>query len=63
MVADGKIIDIKIIKDMVVPITDVSFQIFEAVKEEQSLQVDCVSGATVSSKPYLKSLEVALYGK
>lgn len=62
-VADGKISDIAIVKDMMVVIPDVSSKLFDEVKSEQSLQVDAVTGATVSSKAYLKALENALSGK
>ena len=62
-VSAGKITDIQISSDMVVAIPDVSSKIFSEVKEKQSLQVDCVSGATVSSKAYLMSLENALSEK
>lgn len=56
----GRIIDIKIAKDMAIAVPDVSSKLFSRVMESQSLQVDCVAGATVSSKAYLKSLEDAL---
>lgn len=56
----GKIVSILIVKDMAVVVPEVSSQLFDRVIDSQSLQVDCVSGATVSSKAYLKSLENAL---
>jgi len=59
-VSGGKITDIKILKDMMVAIPNVSSKIFGEVIKNQSLQVDCVSGATVTSKAYLKALEEAL---
>lgn len=62
-VADGKISDIVIIKDMMVAAPEVSSKLFDEVKNEQSLQVDAVSGATVTSKAYLKALENAFSGK
>lgn len=62
-VSAGKINNIQIINDMAVVLPDVSAKVFGEVIEKQSLQVDCVSGATVSSKAYLKSLEAALNGK
>lgn len=62
-VSGGKIGDIEIVKNMAVVIPNISSKLFEEVKEKQSLQVDCVSQATVSCKAYLKSLENALEGK
>ena len=56
----GRIVNIRILSDMMVVIPGVSSQIFSAVMEDQSLQADSVSGATVTSKAYLKSLENAL---
>ena len=35
-------------------------KVFQQVKERQSLQIDTVSGATVSTKTILKSIENAL---
>jgi len=49
-VSTGRIIDIMILSDMVIVAPNVSTQIFAKVLEEQSLQVDCISQATVSSK-------------
>ncbi len=45
---------------MMISVTEVSLKLFEEVKTEQSLQVDTVSGATVSTKAYLKAIENAL---
>ena len=59
-VSGGKIVDIRITDDMTVVIPGVSSQIFSQVMQNQLLQADCVTGATVSSKAYLKSLENAL---
>lgn len=59
-VREGKIVDIRILKDMVIAIPELSVQVFEQVIAKQSLQVDCMSGATVSAKAYLKTLELAL---
>ena len=56
----GRIVDIRIVRDMVIAVPDVSSKIFAEVLESQSLQVDSVSGATATSKAYLKSLENAL---
>lgn len=59
-VSGGKITDIRITDDMAVEIPGVSSQIFSQVMQNRLLQADCVSGATVSSKAYLKALENAL---
>jgi uncharacterized protein with FMN-binding domain len=59
-VSGGRITAIRILSDMMVVIPGVSSQIFAAVMEDQSLQADSVSGATATSKAYLKSLENAL---
>ncbi len=59
----GKIVDIQVVKDMVVVVPDVAFNLFDEVIREQSLQVDAVSGATVSTKAYLKAIENALTGQ
>lgn len=59
-VSGGRIVDIRIVNDMAIAVPDVSSKIFAKVLESQSLQVDSVSGATVTSKAYLKSLENAL---
>lgn len=56
----GRIVNIRILNDMMVVIPGVSSQVFAAVMEDQSLQADSASGATVTSKAYLKSLENAL---
>lgn len=62
-VSAGRITDIQILSDMAIVVKNVSSTLFSEVKEKQSLQVDCVSGATVSSKAYLMSMENALDGK
>jgi len=59
-VSGGKITDIRITDDMAVVIPGVSSRIFGQVMQNRLLQADCVSGATVSSKAYLKALEDAL---
>lgn len=59
-VVDGKISNIVIVKDMIIAIPDLSAKLFDEIRAEQSLQVDTVSGATVSTKAYLKAVEDAL---
>jgi uncharacterized protein with FMN-binding domain len=60
-VKDGKITAINIVKDVFAAgITNCSDETFRRVIESQDTQVDAVSGATVTSKAYLKAIEDAL---
>jgi uncharacterized protein with FMN-binding domain len=59
-VKDHKITKIDIVKDVKFPKPEWTEQLFKRVIEKQSTNVDVVSGATVSSKAYLKSMENAL---
>jgi len=59
-IQDKKITEIKVIKDIKYPMEDIPGKIFEEVIKEQSTSVDVISGATVTSKAYLKSIENAL---
>jgi uncharacterized protein with FMN-binding domain len=59
-VEDNKIKDINILKDVTVAIEEVSSGLISKIKEEQNLEIDAVSGATVNTKAYLKSIENAL---
>lgn len=56
----GKIADIKILEDVVFVQEGLSNEIFGRVIDAQNTTVDAVSGATVTSKAYLKSIEDAL---
>lgn len=60
-VKDHKIVDIKMIQasDMS-GLKAIGEEVFKKVEEEQSLQIDVVSGATVHTKAILKSIEDAL---
>lgn len=58
-IKEQKITNIKIIKDIRFPMTDIAEKIFDQVIEQQSITVDVISGATVTSKAYLKSIENA----
>lgn len=60
MMKGGKIQEIKIIKDMDIAPPEISNEIFSRVIKLQNTNVDAVSGATVTSKAYLKSIETAL---
>ena len=59
-IEDGRITDIKIIKDVAYAQEGLSDQLFEGVLNAQNTTVDTVSGATVTSKAYLKAVENAL---
>ncbi|KAB3531541.1 FMN-binding protein [Alkaliphilus serpentinus] len=58
-----KITDIRIVKDIRFPMEGIAEKIFHQVLKEQSISVDVISGATVTSKAYLKSIEDALLSK
>lgn len=60
-VKGGKITDIKILKDVAVAVPDVSQKLFQSIIASQSLSVETVSGATVTTKAYLKAIEDALH--
>ena len=59
-VKENKITDIKVLNDVKYASPDVSDKLFGEVIEAQNSKVDTVSGATVTSKAYLKSIENAL---
>lgn len=57
-VKDKKIQEIKSLSEPLTP--DVSVELSQKIIDKQKVDVDVVSGATVSSKAYLKSVENAL---
>lgn len=59
-VKDKKITNIKIEKDVTFAKSEVSSELFNRVIKAQNTNVDVVSGATVTCKAYLKSIESAL---
>ncbi len=59
-IENHQIIDIKVIKDQVFAQSYVKNQLFDEIKEQQSINVDSVTGATISSIAYLKAIEDAL---
>lgn len=59
-VANNKITNIEIVKDVKIVSPELSTKLFQNVIEEQNIDVDVVSGGTVTSKAYLKSIENAL---
>jgi len=59
-VSDHKISQIDVIKTVNIETPEVTNQIVENVIEKQNTTVDTISGATITSKAYLKSIENAL---
>jgi uncharacterized protein with FMN-binding domain len=61
-VESGKVIGIEVVKDVLFSQPEVRRQTLESVVQAQSLQVDVISGATITAKAYLKAVENALTG-
>lgn len=59
-VNNNKISSIKIIDDITFSQPEVRKEIYKRVIEKQNLDVDIISEATVTTKAYLKSIEIAL---
>lgn len=59
-VEDHKITDIKVIKDVLFPKPEATQELVNSIIKAQSINVDVVSGATVTSKAYQKAIENAL---
>lgn len=59
-IKNHKITKIDIVKDVMFIKDDVREKMFNRVIEKQNVDVDAVSGATVTSKAYLKAIENAL---
>jgi len=59
-IKDHKIIKIDVVKDVSFAKPEVTEVIISRVIEKQNTKVDVVSGATVTSKAYLKAMENAL---
>ncbi|MDD3113906.1 MAG: FMN-binding protein [Candidatus Izemoplasmatales bacterium] len=60
-IRDGKVVEIVLV-DTIDPAKD-NFnaqELYHRVIDSQSLQVDCISGATLTSKAYLQAIENAL---
>jgi uncharacterized protein with FMN-binding domain len=60
IVKDHKISDIKVLDDGPIDFGKVNSEIIGKVKDKQSLEVDVVSGASVTSKALLKAIENSL---
>lgn len=59
-VSSGKVSDIKILEHKEKATPEITDKLYDRVIKSQSLQVDTISGATITSKAYLKSVENAL---
>lgn len=61
-VSSGKVTDIKLLEDKAgqKAATEYAEKLYDRIIQSQSLQVDTVSGATLTSKAYLKAVEIAL---
>ncbi len=59
-VSSGKVTDIKLLKNKENLKPEFTNKLYDRVIKAQSLQVDTISGATLTSKAYLKSVENAL---
>ena len=55
--------DIVVLKDVVFKLDAVTKEVFSEVLRKQSLDIEIQSGATVTAKAYLKSIEAALKGQ
>lgn len=62
-VKDHKMTDIVVLKDVVFKLDAVTKEVFSEVLRKQSLDIEIQSGATVTAKAYLKSIEAALKGQ
>ena len=59
-VKDHKITSIELVKDVLFPKPEVTKELFNKVVKEQNINIDAISGSTITSKAYLKSIENAL---
>lgn len=62
-IKDHKITNINIVKDVLFSKEEVTKDLIDRVIEEQKINVDTITGATVTSKAYLKAIENALKEK
>ncbi len=61
-IESGRVTGIEVVKDILFHQPEVRRRTLDAIIETQSLQVDMVSGATITAKAYLKAVENALTG-
>jgi uncharacterized protein with FMN-binding domain len=59
-VSSGRVSEIELVKSANKPVPEITEPLFGRVIQAQSLQVDTISGATITSKSFLKSVENAL---
>ena len=59
-VASGTVTGIEVVRDVWLPKPELTKQVVGDVIASQSLEVDIVSGATVTTRAYLKAMENAL---
>lgn len=59
-IKDHRITNIEIVDDIMLSQSEVRDSVFNSVIERQNLDIDIISEATVTSKAYLKSIEIAL---
>ncbi|MFZ5351453.1 MAG: FMN-binding protein [Bacillota bacterium] len=59
-VSSGKVTEIEILEHKENQKPEFTSKLYNSVIDSQSLQVDTISGATITSKAYLKSVEDAL---
>ena len=62
-VKNHKIIALEVEEDVMIKIDEVTKTLFDNVIQNQSLDVDIETGATITSHAYLKAIENALKGK
>jgi len=62
-IKDHNIVNIDIVKDVTFVKPEVTRELLNRIIEKQTTNVDTISGATVTSKAYLKSIENALINK
>ena len=59
-IKNGKITVIDLVKDVTFAKPEWTNELFDMIIQKQNTEVDIVSGATVTSKAYMKSIENAL---
>jgi len=59
-IVDNRINSISIVDDIMFSQPEVREEVFKRILDKQNLDVDIISEATVTTKAYLKSIEVAL---
>ena len=59
-VKDHKITGVEVVKDVLFPKPEVTAELIDIVLDKQNVEVDVISGSTVTCKAYLKSMGNAL---